>query len=123
MAELSSEWLKRAKSNLELAKTRGEGICLEDLCFEAQQAAEKALKALMVHLNIKIPKVHSFHIILEQIETKLGIPAEIEDVVTLADYSVQTRYPGDYTPVTEDEYSQAVEIAKKVIGWVTQNLN
>jgi len=39
------QWLMRAFSNLNIAR-RGaaEGIFLEDLCFEAQQAAEKALK-------------------------------------------------------------------------------
>ncbi len=39
------EWLNRAKSNLALAKNRVPGAYLEDLCFEAQQAAEKAIKA------------------------------------------------------------------------------
>jgi len=37
-------WLQRAESNLNLAKKgKLEGVMLEDLCFEAQQAAEKAL--------------------------------------------------------------------------------
>ena len=35
------EWLNRARSNLALAKSRAPGAYLEDLCFEAQQAAEK----------------------------------------------------------------------------------
>ena len=37
-------WLQRAESNLMIAKTaRREKVLLEDLCLEAQQAAEKAL--------------------------------------------------------------------------------
>ncbi len=39
------EWLNRARSNLLLAKSEKEGVYLEDLCFDAQQAAEKAVKA------------------------------------------------------------------------------
>jgi HEPN domain-containing protein len=36
-------WLERAKSNLLLAeKGKRKGVMLEDLCFNAQQAAEKA---------------------------------------------------------------------------------
>ena len=35
------EWLNRARSNLAIAKSRVAGVYLEDLCFEAQQAAEK----------------------------------------------------------------------------------
>lgn len=36
------EWLNRARSNLALAKNRIPDVYIEDLCFEAQQAAEKA---------------------------------------------------------------------------------
>ena len=42
------EWMNRARSNLALAKNRVPGAYLEDLCFEAQQAAEKAIKAVMI---------------------------------------------------------------------------
>lgn len=38
------EWLNRAKSNLAMAKSRVPEVYLEDLCFEAQQPAEKAIK-------------------------------------------------------------------------------
>ena len=38
------EWMNRARSNLVLAKSRILGAYLEDLCFAAQQAAEKAIK-------------------------------------------------------------------------------
>ena len=43
-------WLLRAKSNLELAKCgkMSENILYEDLCNQCSQAAEKALKALLV---------------------------------------------------------------------------
>jgi HEPN domain-containing protein len=47
------EWLKRAKSNLILAKQpKPDGAFWEDYCFDAQQAAEKALKALRIHYKI-----------------------------------------------------------------------
>ena len=39
------EWLNRAQSNLTQARARIPGVYLEDLCFAAQQAAEKAAKA------------------------------------------------------------------------------
>ena len=42
------EWLNRACSDLLLARAKGEGIYFEDLCFHAQQAAEKAIKALLI---------------------------------------------------------------------------
>ena len=43
----AADWLARAKSDLAIAKAPlPEGVNYEDLCFHAQQAAEKALKAV-----------------------------------------------------------------------------
>jgi HEPN domain-containing protein len=40
-------WIMRAYSNLSLAeKGRSKDVMLEDLCFNTQQAVEKALKAI-----------------------------------------------------------------------------
>ncbi len=52
------EWLNRAHSNLVLAQTPGEDIYLEDLCFNLQQAAEKAIKGLLIKHGVAFPYVH-----------------------------------------------------------------
>jgi len=46
----AKEWLTRAKSNLARARAGkvSEEILYEDLCFDEQQAVEKALKALCI---------------------------------------------------------------------------
>lgn len=50
-------WMKRAYSNLSLAKkVHGKDVMLEDLCFNAQQAAEKALKAVCLFQKLDFPK-------------------------------------------------------------------
>jgi HEPN domain-containing protein len=41
------EWLNRAR-HLARAQAKITGVYLEDLCFDAQQAAEKAIKALLI---------------------------------------------------------------------------
>ena len=38
------EWMNRARSDLTQAKSQMPGVYLENLCFNAQQAAEKAIK-------------------------------------------------------------------------------
>lgn len=45
------EWLRRARSNLARARAHRNlpDVLYEDLCFDTQQAAEKAIKALLVH--------------------------------------------------------------------------
>ena len=52
------EWLNRARSNLIRAKSKLLGVYLEDLCFDAQQAAEKAIKALLIKREVVFPYVH-----------------------------------------------------------------
>ena len=112
-------WLRRAESNLLIAQREPEeGVFFEDLCFEAQQAAEKALKGLLIYLTDDYPRTHSFNVLLARLEPHLHIPEEIREVVELSDYAVQTRYPGDYYPVSEEEYRRAVELAERVLRWV-----
>ena len=54
------EWLKRARSNLAIARAalRVRDVYLEDACFQAQQAAEKAIKAVLLNLRISFPYTH-----------------------------------------------------------------
>ena len=46
------EWLNRARSNLRRARRTIKGVYLEDLCFDAQQGAEKAIKAMFVQRGL-----------------------------------------------------------------------
>ena len=62
------EWLNRAKSNLALAKNRIPDAYLEDLCFEAQQGAEKAIKAVLIRREIEFPYVHDLAQLLSLID-------------------------------------------------------
>jgi HEPN domain-containing protein len=113
------DWLARARSNLLLAGSgRQSGVFLEDLCFEAQQAAEKALKAVCVFYKIEFPKTHSLVTLtglLEQSGVKL--PPEVSEADALTSYAVQARYPDWDETVTESEYERALAIAGDVITW------
>jgi HEPN domain-containing protein len=53
-----NEWLPRARSNLAHAKSRTPEVCLEDLCFDAQQAAEKAIKAVYICRSLVFRYTH-----------------------------------------------------------------
>jgi len=116
------DWLARARSNLLLAGFgKQNGVFLEDLCFEAQQAAEKALKAVCVFYKIEFPKTHSLVTLtglLEQAGVKL--PPEISEADALTSYAVQARYPDWDEAVTESEYERALSIAGDVITWAEE---
>ncbi len=117
------EWLNRAKSNLALAKNRVPGAYLEDLCFEAQQAAEKAIKAVMIRRNIEYPYVHDLSRLLSLLEEAGESISEIVGkAAVLTTYAVITRYPGIVRPVAEQEYMDAVEIAEAVVLWAEERV-
>lgn len=107
------EWLNRARSNLALAKAKRKGVYLEDLCFDAQQAAEKAIKALLIKLDVDFPYVHDLAELLTLLE-KSGqkIPESIRQAEELSRYAVFTRYPGMGPQIKQREYKEAVKIAE-----------
>lgn len=116
--ELAEQWLKRAISNLEKAKIGkiSEALFYEDLCFDCQQAAEKTFKALLIALNVPFPKTHSLNLLIDLIKKQdIQVPDEVQESVILNDYAVETRYPGEYEPVSEEEYTEAVALAEKVV--------
>jgi len=112
-------WIKYAKSDLDLARISvPETVLLETLCFHAQQAAEKSLKALLLYYSISIPRTHSIAFLLELVQNEVLIPSSIQDASILTDYAVETRYPGFYEPVTHTEYEEAVDLAETIVLWV-----
>ena len=117
------EWLNRAASNLTLAKARGRGVYREDLCFHAQQAAEKAIKALLISRNVKFPYVHDLARLLTLLE-KAGaeIPESIKQAEGLTRFAVFTRYPGIAEPIGRQEYAEAVRLAEAVFRWAGKQL-
>ena len=122
---LVEEWLKRARSNLEMAKAGivSERIIYEDMCFDCQQAVEKSLKALLVRIDVVFPWTHSIARLIELVEERgINVPEVIKESIALTVYAVNTRYPGDYEPVTEDEYREAVEIAERTFRWVQKKM-
>ena len=117
------EWISRARSNLVLAKSRILGAYLEDLCFAAQQAAEKSIKAVMIAREVDFPYVHDLGSLLALLEeTGEIVPEAIRTAVSLTTYATATRYPNADTPVTEQEYREAITIAEAVVRWAEERL-
>lgn len=117
------DWLRRAKSNLEIAKREkiSKYILYEDLCFDAQQSAEKAIKALLIYLKKEFPWTHSIEELLDIVsESSVDVPKNIRKAVVLTRYAVHTRYPGIGTSVNKDEYKEAVKLAEAVFRWVSK---
>jgi HEPN domain-containing protein len=118
------DWLRRAKSNLIRAKQpKPEEVLWEDLCFDTQQAAEKALKAVLLARRIPFRFVHDIAEFLTLLENQgVTLPEEIKASAELTDYSVESRYPGPFEPVTEEEFNRALKIAEIVVAWAESQI-
>lgn len=115
------EWLSRARSNLQQARAEMEGVYLEDLCFDAQQAAEKAIKAVLIHHKVVFPYVHDLARLLTLVEqTGQAVPEQVKQAAKLSRYAVATRYPGVAEPVSQEDYRKAVSIAEIVVRWAEE---
>jgi len=119
-------WLKRAESNFARAAIgkSDEKILYEDLCFDCQQTVEKSLKALLVLYNQESIITHSISLLLSNIQEYIPIviPDFVNESVILTDYAVQTRYPGFYEAVIEDDYKIALHLAGQVLDWVKEEI-
>ncbi len=112
------DWFRHAKSDLELARVNPPPIVLlEGLCFHAQQAVEKSLKALLIYFDVSFPRTHNIGVLLDLLPEDLVVPDLVQESAILSDYAVMTRYPHDLEPVDADEYLRAVEIADYVLSW------
>ncbi|MBW1796180.1 MAG: HEPN domain-containing protein [Deltaproteobacteria bacterium] len=122
----ANEWLKRAKSNMARAKSGrvSPDILYEDLCYDAQQAVEKAFKSACIIHEIVFPKTHDIAYLIELLEKGgVEVPINLQNAKILTGYAVETRYPGDYEPVDEEDIRKAIEIAKEVLKWVKKEID
>ncbi len=119
--ESPDAWLERARSDLALARAalRLPDVLLEDACFHTQQCAEKALKALLLQRGIPFPRTHVVETLLDLLEASgVTVPADVDEALVLTQYAVETRYPGAWEPVTQEEARVALEVASRVLAWV-----
>ena len=120
-----AEWMSHAKSDLRLARLAAddEFVRREQACFHAQQAAEKAIKGLLLYRGIEFPLTHDIEELLEIAEhAGLALPKDIADVSHLTPYAVETRYPGYWDEITEDDLEEAVRLAKMTVEWADEAL-
>lgn len=113
------EWVGRANGNLAIANAYIPGSYLEDLCFNAQQAAEKAIKARLMSLDVEFPYTHKIEELLKCLEAAGDtIPDEVRAATMLTEYASDTRYPWRGPPITEQKYLAATTAATAVVRWV-----
>ena len=114
----AATWLAKAVGDLQVAERELAVLQrpnFDAVCFHAQQAAEKLLKAALVARGVHPPKVHD----LVHLDTLLrrcmpGWSFSIPDLSTLSSLAVDARYPG--FAATRPQGSDAFDIAVRL--WV-----
>ncbi len=120
-AEQIGRWLKQAEHDLEAAQNLVRLESYDHASFLAQQAAEKALKALWIKLQGQIPpRTHN----IVRLAAEVSAPAESLEAARLmsGDY-MATRYPdvADVIPAeayTADDAASRVLAAEEILRWV-----
>ncbi|MBU0702299.1 MAG: HEPN domain-containing protein [Chloroflexi bacterium] len=123
VADLVRGWLLKAESDLASAELCLEaGKALDTVCFHAQQAAEKFIKAYLIVHGIDFPFIHNLEKLIE-----LGAQHDPDFISIkslgqeLTPYAVELRYDGEFWP-TVATASQALDTALTIKEFVIDRL-
>ena len=117
-ADEPAKWLEDAQADLAIARIPlPRGAKYEQLCFHAQQAAEKAMKAVLLKRGVDFPFTHNLQALIDLLPEGLLRPLNLVYAVDLNPYAVTTRYPPGAEPVSAQEYRRALKIAESVVAW------
>lgn len=126
--EYLARWLRKAERDLQVADnemhTVTGNVVTEAVCFHAQQAVEKYLKALLVHGRIHFRRVHDIRALVALLPQSLRPAIPDSDQALLTSYAITVRYPGESgeDEPTIGEARAAVGIARRVRAQVRRCL-
>ncbi len=119
----AAQWLDIAQKDYDVAKHLYDifrPMPLEIICYQSQQAGEKALKALYVFLGVPggVPKTHDLTMLINQMHNAVAIPQNIYNAaLEITPYASAARYPSE---TYFDEYGakKALKCADEILSWV-----
>jgi HEPN domain-containing protein len=109
-------WLRFAREDLagaegSLAHTT---FVPRHVCWLAQQAAEKALKAALVFEAVDFPYRHDLDALRNLLPAGWAVKHEHPDLAELTEWAVEARYPGDWPEATVADAHCAASQARAV---------
>jgi HEPN domain-containing protein len=114
---LVRQWLAKTDDDIRACEAllAADPPFLYPVCFHAQQAAEKYLKALLTWHQIEFPKTHAIEQLLALLKPTLpDVASTLREAVILTPFGVEIRYPGDQPEPNARETHQALDLARKV---------
>lgn len=114
----ADRWLTWAEEDLTLAQHTAADpeVVRRGACTWAHQAAEKALKALLVSEGRDPPKIHD----LARLARMLSEPAQASfdelDLAELTRWAIEGRYPDDLEEATSSDVDTALDTTESVVA-------
>jgi len=121
--EAADVFLGKAASDLAAARLlAGDDEQDDDVVgFHAQQAVEKALKAVVAVRSLEIPRSHDLGVLIRMLDSPDDeLPVEIREADWLNPWAVALRY--DHPGATLDR-GLAMEVAEKSLRWARDRVN
>jgi HEPN domain-containing protein len=109
-------WLFRANEDIAVIENLSEAgteLYASTICFHAQQAVEKFLKAFLVFHNIDFPRTHDLEFLLAECQ-KIDQSDFDFDFGSLTDFGVSVRYPDDFFVPDKEDTILYLKIAREV---------
>ena len=120
MKPTTHEWLTRAAEDLAAAQVLLSRPDLTNMvAFHAQQAVEKALKAVIEELDLGFVRTHSLTRLYELVRPHYPIIGDMDMLDRLDSVYIEARYPGDMGLLptgkpTSDEATNLFEFANDI---------
>lgn len=112
-------WMAKARSDLGTARKLASGpdAYLDTAIYHCQQAAEKAIKALLVEHDLRFEKTHDLEVLIARaIPVAPGLSDLLDPADLLTPYAVAYRYPGDDLIPTAEEFAAALKAAEEIVA-------
>ncbi len=109
-------WLRYATEDLDVARVLLATVPppARHVCWLAQQSAEKSLKAALVLDGIEFPFTHDLDALRNRLPEGWPVRAAHPDLAELTQWAVETRYPGDWLEMTEEDALRAEAEARAI---------
>lgn len=119
--EEARRWLRQAEENLVTARWNGQGNLWAPACFYCQQAAEIALKAVLIREGERTFRTHSVLRLADRAATYEAEFSRLASKVRRLDrYYIATRYPNGLTDGTASENYDEQDFREA--GWTAEEI-
>ena len=109
-------WLRYATEDLDVARVllMTTSLPARHVCWLSQQSAEKSLKAALVLEGIEFPFTHDLDALRNRLSEEWHVRTAHPDLAELTQWAVETRYPGDWLEMTEEDALRAEAEARAI---------